>query len=122
MQHIIDFTEATRTDGLTDRPAPARLIHGTPVFTTRNLAEHESGRLLAGRWTSTPGCWRVAYDEWEYMMILNGTGTLRGDDGHSIHLAPGVSLVVEPGFIGQFEVETELTKDYVILLPATPSE
>lgn len=121
MQFIIDFSDAARAPATTDRPPAPRLLAGAPIFTTHNLAEHEKGRLFAGRWTSTPGRWRVSYDEWEYMMILSGTGALHGDDGQSFRLAPGVSLVVEPGFSGEFEVETELTKDYVILLPTTTS-
>ena len=48
----------------TTRPAPEKLISGDPVHTTWN-AEDRDG-LYCGIWQSTPGKWRISYDEWEY--------------------------------------------------------
>ena len=46
------------------RPAPERLIAGDPVH--RTWLTEEADGLYAGVWESTPGTWRVVYDEWEY--------------------------------------------------------
>ncbi|MGB7322957.1 MAG: cupin domain-containing protein, partial [Albidovulum sp.] len=53
-----------------DRPSPEKLISGDPEFTTWN-AEEING-LYCGIWQSTPGKWRISYDEWEYCTILSG--------------------------------------------------
>ncbi len=54
-------------DGVTPEtgaPAADRLIAGEPVHTTWNLEDDGKG-LYAGIWQSTPGKWRISYDEWE---------------------------------------------------------
>ncbi|WP_296741716.1 cupin domain-containing protein, partial [Mesorhizobium sp.] len=52
-------------------PAPDRLISGDPKFGTWNVEERDGG-LYAGIWESTPGKWRIVYDEWEFCHILSG--------------------------------------------------
>lgn len=47
-----------------ERPAPDRVIAGDPVFTSWTLEDRDG--LYCGIWESTPGAWRVSYDEWEY--------------------------------------------------------
>lgn len=100
--------------GETGRPAPDRLVAGDPVFTTW---EAETGpRIFAGIWQSTPGTWRVVYEEWEYFRILSGHSVLRGQDGTLLDLRAGVSAIIRPGFAGTWEVLETTTKDYVIHL------
>ena len=99
--------------GETGRPDPARLLAGDPVFTTWNLEER--GALYAGRWRSTPGKWRVSYDEWEYCRILHGHSVLTEDGGAAVDLTGGMSFVIRPGFAGTWEVLETTVKDYVIL-------
>ncbi|WP_204113153.1 cupin domain-containing protein [Shimia biformata] len=101
-------------EGETDSPAPDRLIAGNPVFTTWNLEERDG--LYAGIWRSTPGKWRVIYDEWEYFRILDGVSVLTGDDGSSVTLKAGDAHILRPGFAGTWEVVETTTKDYVIRL------
>ena len=98
----------------TTRPAPEKLIHGDPVHTT--WLHEDRAPLYAGIWRSTPGAWRVAYDEWEYFNVLSGRGTLTDAQGHKTDLTPGTRHILRPGFTGIFEVTEELTKDFVILL------
>ena len=61
-------------------PAPGRLISGDPKFRTWNV-EEQPGGLYAGVWESTPGKWRVSYDEWEYCRILSGVSIVTEDGG-----------------------------------------
>ncbi len=96
----------------TDRPAPDRLISGDPVFTTWNLEDRDG--LYCGIWQSTPGKWRVAYDEWEYFHILSGHSILTPEGGEPIHLRAGDSQIIRPGFTGTWEVVETTRKDYVI--------
>ena len=98
----------------TTRPAPEKLIHGDPVHTT--WLHEDRAPLYAGIWRSTPGAWRVAYDEWEYFNVLSGRGTLTDAQGRKTDLTPGTRHILRPGFTGIFEVTEELTKDFVILL------
>lgn len=98
----------------TDRPAPDRLIEGDPVFTTWNL--EESDGLYCGIWRSTPGTWRVQYDEWEYCRILSGLSILTQDGQPPVTLRAGDSFILRPGFRGTWQVVETTTKDYVIRL------
>lgn len=98
----------------TDRPAPDRLISGDPEFTTWNIEERDG--LFCGIWQSTPGKWRVAYDEWEYFRLLSGHSILTAEGGTPIHLHEGDSYVIRPGFKGTWEVVETTRKDYVIRL------
>ncbi len=100
----------------TDRPAPEKLISGDPVFTTWDFEEREAEGLYAGIWQSTPGAWRVSYEEWEYCRIRRGHSVLRGADGSERVLKEGDSFLIRPGFEGIWEVIETTVKDYVIKL------
>ncbi|KPF43111.1 cupin domain-containing protein [Rhizobium sp. AAP43] len=96
-------------------PAPERLISGDPRFTTWNLEEADGG-VYAGVWQSTPGKWRILYDEWEYFNILEGRSIVTEDGGEPIGLVAGDRLILRPGFKGTWEVIETTRKDYVIRL------
>jgi len=100
--------------GESERPAPEKVLSGDPVFTTWNLEEREG--LYCGIWRSTPGKWRVSYDEWEYCRILSGHSVLTDAEGTEITLRAGDSFILRPGFSGTWEVIETTTKDYVIRL------
>ena len=97
-----------------DRPTPDRLISGDPVFTTWNLEERDG--LYCGIWQSTPGAWRIQYDEWEYCRILSGHSVITDADGVAHTVRAGDSFVLRPGFSGTWEVIETTRKDYVIWL------
>lgn len=102
-------------DGTTaseSRPPAERVVAGDPMFTSWDI--EDAGGLYAGLWQSTPGAWRVAYDEWEYCHILQGYSILTGDDGARHELRAGDSIVIRPGFRGTWEVVETTLKDYVI--------
>lgn len=97
------------------RPAADRLIAGDPIFTSWNIEEAEGG-LYSGIWQSTPGKWRIQYDEWEYFHILEGHSIVTADDGEIFDLKAGDRLILRPGFKGTWEVVETTRKDYVIRL------
>ena len=96
------------------RPDPAKVVAGDPEHRTWNLEERDG--LFCGIWQSTPGAWRVSYDEWEYCRILEGVSVIRGDDGSETTVRAGDSFVIRPGFAGVWEVVETTRKDYVIRL------
>ncbi|MEZ5716843.1 MAG: cupin domain-containing protein [Paracoccaceae bacterium] len=112
MTALLPVTASTPPE--TDRPDPAKLISGDPVFTTWNLEERDG--LYCGIWQSTPGKWRIAYDEWEYCRILSGVSILTDAAGHETRVTAGDSFILRPGFSGTWEVLETTTKDYVIRL------
>ncbi|TPP10687.1 cupin domain-containing protein [Rhizobium glycinendophyticum] len=114
MNHSLPFdpTTVTPEEGA---PAPDRLISGDPRFTTWNIEEAEGG-VYAGIWQSTPGKWRILYDEWEYFHILEGHSVVTEEGGAPIHLRAGDRLILRPGFKGTWEVLETTRKDYVIRL------
>lgn len=94
------------------RPDPARVLAGDPVHTSWNLEDRDG--LYCGIWQSTPGSWRIVYDEWEYCRILAGRSVISGDDGSRLEVGPGDSFVIRPGFSGTWTVLETTRKDYVI--------
>lgn len=96
----------------TTRPAPEKVISGDPVFTSWDIEERDG--LYAGLWQSTPGAWRIAYEEWEYCHILQGHSVLTDADGTRHDLRAGDSFLIRPGFRGTWEVIETTLKDYVI--------
>jgi uncharacterized cupin superfamily protein len=95
------------------RPAPEKVLAGDPVHTTWNAEER--GGLYAGIWESTPGTWRISYDEWEYCRILSGRSILTEDGGTAHEVRAGDSFLIRPGFRGTWQVVETTRKDYVIL-------
>lgn len=113
MPHFLRLApEAARPE--TERPAPEKVISGDPVHTTWNIEEKDG--LYCGIWQSTPGKWRISYDEWEYCRILSGRSVITGADGAEHVLGPGDSFILRPGFTGTWEVLETTRKDYVIRL------
>lgn len=93
-------------------PAPDRIVSGTPVFTTWNVEDRDG--LYCGIWRSTPGRWRISYDEWEYCRILSGQSVIHGSDGSRLAVGPGDSFVLRPGFTGEWDVVETTVKEYVV--------
>jgi uncharacterized protein len=95
------------------RPLPEKVLAGDPVHRTWNIDEQEGG-LYAGIWESTPGEWRVSYDEWEFCQILEGHSVLTEENGEARTLRPGDAVVIQPGFRGTWRVVETTRKTYVI--------
>lgn len=96
----------------TERPAADKIVSGSPVFTTWNVEERDG--LFCGIWQSTPGKWRISYDEWEYCRILSGVSVVTEDGGGAHTVRAGDSFILRAGFKGTWEVLVTTTKDYVI--------
>ena len=113
MNLFVDMTP----DGVeaeTGAPDPAKVIAGDPRHRTWNIEER--GGLYAGVWESTPGIWKISYQEWEYCRILSGRSVITEDGGQARSVGPGDSFMIRPGFRGTWEVVETTRKEYVILL------
>ena len=97
-------------------PPPERILSGSPEFRTWNLEENAEGTLFAGIWESTPGKWRIEYEEWEFCHILSGRSIVSEEGGESREVGAGDSFVIRPGFKGSWEVIETTRKEYVIRL------
>lgn len=106
------FALAAAGEGEEERPDPANVIAGDPVHTSW-IAEDADG-LMAGIWQSTPGTWRVAYEEWEYVRILEGRLVITPEGGAPFTVTAGDSFVIRPGFRGIWEVQETVRKDFVL--------
>ncbi|MEZ5872624.1 MAG: cupin domain-containing protein [Nitratireductor sp.] len=95
-------------------PPADRIVGGEPRFTTWNVEERDG--LYAGIWQSTPGSWRIQYDEWEYCRILSGVSIIREEGGEVREVKAGDSFILQPGFRGIWEVVETTRKEYVIRL------
>ncbi|MBA3039618.1 MAG: cupin domain-containing protein [Alphaproteobacteria bacterium] len=112
MSHYLNFDPST-VEPEEGAPAADRLLSGNPRFTTWNLEEAPGG-VNAGIWQSTPGKWRISYEEWEYFHVLEGHSVVTEDGGKPVHLKPGDRMILRPGFNGTWEVVETTRKDYVI--------
>jgi uncharacterized cupin superfamily protein len=108
------FPVTPSVDPEVSRPDPSKVLAGDPVHTTWNLEDRDG--LYAGVWQSTPGKWRISYDEWEYCRILEGISVLTEEGGKPVTVKAGDSFVIRPGFTGTWEVTLTTRKDYVIRL------
>ncbi|WP_181706358.1 cupin domain-containing protein [Chthonobacter rhizosphaerae] len=99
-------------------PDPDRIVKGEPRTRTWVVEEHDDGATVTGIWESTPGSWRVSYDEWEFCSILSGVTILHEDGAVTPHvLREGDTFVIRPGFSGIWEVVETTRKMFVVRLP-----
>lgn len=97
--------------------APEKLIAGNPRQTVWMEYRDPSGRFYVGTWESEVGKWSVSYTEEEYFQVLSGRSLITGEDGHSITVAAGESMVIPRGFRGTWEVLEPTRKTFVIYEP-----
>ncbi|MBB4092821.1 cupin domain-containing protein [Ochrobactrum pecoris] len=115
MSRFLDF-DLTGIEPEEGAPSPERLLSGAPKFRTWNLEENPEGTLFAGIWESTPGKWRIEYDEWEFCHILSGRSVVSEEGGEAREVVAGDSFVIRPGFKGSWDVIETTRKEYVIKL------
>jgi uncharacterized cupin superfamily protein len=108
----IDFDTPLVGDSST--PAADRLISGEPRQTVSNYFSDATGQFFAGRWSSTPGKWRIRYSESEFCCLTRGRVVLENQAGERWEFAAGQAFVVPSGFEGTWEVLEECTKFYAI--------
>jgi len=94
--------------------APEKILAGTPQTRLWVHYDQPEQQLSAGEWEATIGKWRVAYSEWEYVLVRVGRCIITGDDGAVINAGPGDAFVIEPGFSGTWEVLQPMRKYWVI--------
>ena len=114
MARIVRFETAAT---LAEEGAPDRILSGRPVTVTRNHHTSADGRFFSGEWRSSPGVWRVLYDEDEFVTVLEGRCVLTDDGGHAEAFGPGQSFVIPKGFSGTWETLEPLRKLYAIYVP-----
>ena len=95
-------------------PEPDRLIEGRAAHRVCNAFTDASGQFFCGRWTSTPGKWRVRYTESELCVMTSGRVIIKSDDGASNQFATGDAFVIPAGFSGTWTVLEDCTKIYAI--------
>ena len=109
---IIDFGSPLQGEATT--PAADRLIAGDPRQTVANYFADASQQFFAGRWSSSPGKWRIRYSESEFCCLINGRVVLQNLAGDRWEFGPGAGFVVPAGFEGTWEVIEDCTKFYAI--------
>lgn len=95
-------------------PAADRVLQGRPVHRACNVFTDASGQFFCGRWSSSPGKWRVRYTESELCVITAGRVTIESAVGERQSFAVGDAFVVPAGFEGTWTVHEECTKIYAI--------
>jgi uncharacterized cupin superfamily protein len=118
MNHqIVDFSAAL--EAVASTPAADKLLAGNPQQSLANYFSDATGQFFAGRWSSTPGKWRIRYTESEFCCITRGRVALQNAQGYRWEFGPGAGFVVPAGFEGTWEVIEDCTKFYAIFEPRT---
>jgi hypothetical protein len=79
------------------------------------LEIYSDDRVQLGVWECTPGEFPTAKEGIsEHMHVLAGDATLHGDDGTSVRLGPGASIVTPDGFTGRWEIRETIRKVYTV--------
>ena len=90
------------------------MVSGSPRQQVWNAFSDPEGRFHVGRWASTPGAWRVSYDERELCHLLTGVVRLTDDQGAQRTYRAGDTFMVNKGFSGTWEVIESCSKIYAI--------
>jgi uncharacterized protein len=91
-----------------------KLIDGNPRQTVWLEYTDASGRFLVGTWESEVGKWSVSYTEEEYFRVLAGRSVIIAEDGETVEVCSGASMVIPRGFRGTWEVLEPTRKTFVI--------
>ena len=88
---------------------------GEPVESSAVL--FEDSLVEVGVWECTPGCFPSRRDGWrEAVTIVVGRGVLRDANGTEHPLAPGVTLALPEGWVGEWDIAETVRKVYVVTL------
>ncbi len=96
------------------RPPPIGCSPATPRQTVSNYFADTTQQFFAGRWSSSPGKWRIRYTESEFCCLTRGRVVLENVHGDRWEFGPGAGFVVPAGFEGTWEVLEDCTKFYAI--------
>jgi len=111
-QQIVDFSAALEGEATT--PTADRLLAGNPRQTVTNYFADGSQQFFAGRWSSSPGKWRIRYSESEFCCLIRGRVALENLAGVRWEFGTGAAFVVPAGFEGTWEVIEDCTKFYAL--------
>jgi uncharacterized protein len=82
-------------------PLPERIVAGTPMFKTWEMAQTEDGEARAGVWEVSPGSYRaIKGATWELCVILSGVSEITEEGKLTITVRAGDAFVMQPGFKG----------------------
>lgn len=111
-QSLVDFRAPLEAEP--SQPAADRLIAGAPRQTVANYFSDRTEQFFAGRWSSTPGKWRIRYTESEFCCLTTGRIVLENTQGKRWEFRAGDAFVIPSGFEGSWEVVEACTKFYAI--------
>jgi uncharacterized cupin superfamily protein len=95
-------------------PPADRIVSGSPRHELSNYFSDPSQQFFAGRWSSTPGTWRVRHTECVLCVMTLGRVIIKSDSGASNSFGPGDAFVIPAGFSGTWTVVEACTKIYAI--------
>ena len=91
-----------------------RVLAGAPHHKIKSFFANDSGDVVAGIWTSTPGKWRAFEGRDEFCYIIDGHVRLTDAAGRERSFKTGDAFLIPNGFAGSWEVVETTTKHYVI--------
>ena len=112
MSKLKYFRPSDAGEPVIDRPQPEKLLEGAPEFRSWPCAD--SGKVLTGIWSATPGMHKVERDEsgLEQFYLLEGEVELTEEGGEPQRFGAGDLVVIEPNFRGTWRTISPVKKVY----------
>ncbi|WP_332603571.1 cupin domain-containing protein [Arthrobacter sp. S2(2024)] len=97
------------------RPKPTALTDGVEEASL-TVWDSPDGRANAGVWECTPGSFSGRRDGYsEVCQLLSGRVTVEPNEGESVELIAGDTLVMPDGWTGVWHVHETVRKTYIII-------
>lgn len=90
---------------------------GSPEMASYFQFGKPGDQVVSGTWTSTIGTWHTTYEHptmHEFVHIIEGKLVITPKDGAAVTLLPGDAYIIEPGFVGTWEVVEPVRKHFVL--------
>lgn len=114
--HNFKVLSSSHGEGDPGAPDGWRVTSGTPEARTVTHYTSEDRTMLAGYWKCSAGAFHVTYTDWEYCHMLSGSCTITPEGGEPHALKAGDIFILEPGFVGTWEIHQDMSKHFVFKL------
>jgi len=93
------------------------VVAGSPEMESFFQFGQPGDRVVSGTWTSTVGTYHATYSHptmHEFVHMIEGKMTITPEGGSAVELSAGDAFMIEPGFVGTWEVLEPVRKHFVL--------
>ncbi len=87
-------------------------VSGNPTMKTYVQHTTADGSMISGFWEATTGSYRAVYTGFEFAHVISGHIVVTPDGGEPVEFTAGCAFVMEPGFVGTWEIKEPVRKHF----------